>query len=64
MLWSSLVISVFMIENVLIVFRGLLAALIPDNPDWIEKEIWANENRVKQVKSEIEEKTILSINSN
>ena len=45
--WPKLVIAVFVIENLLIIFRNLLAAVIPDNPDWIEKEMFANENRVK-----------------
>lgn len=52
-----------MIENILVAFRFLIAALIPDNPEWIEKEIVANKNRVKQVESEIDNKTIIEINS-
>lgn len=40
--WTKLIIAVFIIENILIAFRFLIAALIPDNPDWIEKEIFAN----------------------
>ena len=42
-------VAVFMIENILLIFRGLLAAAIPDNPGWIEAEKFAAENRVKQV---------------
>ena len=45
--WPQLVITVFIIENILIAFRNLLAAIIPDNPDWIEREMFASENRVK-----------------
>ena len=47
--WSDLIVAVFMIENCLIVFRFLLAALIPDEPDWIQEEKFANQSRVKQV---------------
>lgn len=61
--WTNLIIAVFMIENILVAFRFLIAALIPDNPEWIEKEIVANKNRVKQVESEIDNKTIIEINS-
>ena len=43
-------------------FRFLIAALIPDYPEWIEKSIVANKNRVKQVESEIANKTIIEIN--
>ena len=56
--WSELVISVFLIENALIAFKFLLAAAIPDNPDWIEKEIKDQKNRVKQVQAEINEKNV------
>ena len=56
--WAELVITVFIIENCLIAFRAILAAAIPDYPDWIEKEIFANENRVKQVKAEIADKDV------
>jgi hypothetical protein len=56
--WASLVVTVFIIENVLMMFRVLLAAAIPDNPEWIEKEIFANENRVKQVEAEVGNKKI------
>lgn len=57
--WPQLVITVFIIENILIAFRNLLAAIIPDNPDWIEREMFASENRVKQVQDEIAEKSII-----
>ena len=39
--WTNLIVAVFIIENILIAFRSLIAALIPDYPDWIEKEIVA-----------------------
>ena len=45
--WAQLVVMVFMIENVLLIFRAMLAAAIPDNPGWIEAEMFANTNRVK-----------------
>ena len=61
--WAQLVTAVFIIENVLIAFRFLLAAAIPDNPDWIEKQIFANKNRVKQVENEIDDKTIVTLNA-
>lgn len=48
-----------MIENLLIVFKQVLAQLIPDYPAWIEDEIVANVNRVKQVEGEIADKTII-----
>jgi len=35
--WTNLIVAVFIIENILIAFRSLIAALIPDYPDWIEK---------------------------
>lgn len=54
----QLIIGVFMVENILIAFRFLLAGLIPDYPDWIEKEIVQQENRVKQTKKQIDEKVI------
>lgn len=57
--WTSLVIAVFLIENGLLVFRFLLASAIPDNPDWIEKQMFAYENRVKQVKADVDEKSMM-----
>ena len=33
--WAQLVVTVFVIENGLMMFRVLLAAAIPDNPEWI-----------------------------
>mmetsp|Transcript_29069 Transcript_29069/g.34123 ORF Transcript_29069/g.34123 Transcript_29069/m.34123 type:complete len:132 (+) Transcript_29069:225-620(+) len=47
--WADLILAILMIENILIIFKNLLAAAIPDNPGWIEEEQLANENRVKQV---------------
>ena len=47
-----------MVENILIGFRFLLASFINDNPDWIEKDIFNQENRVKQIKEVIEKKEI------
>ena len=44
---QQLIIGVFMVENILIGFRFLLAGFINDNPDWIEKDIFNQENRVK-----------------
>ena len=55
---EQLVIGVFMVENILIGFRFLLASFINDNPDWIEKDIFNQENRVKQIKEVIEKKEI------
>ena len=49
-----------MIENVLIFFKVLLAALIPDKGDWIEKEIWANKNRVKQQQQQIKNQEVIA----
>ncbi len=46
---AYLIIAVFIVENILIAFRFLLAGLIPDNPDWIEKQIFNQKNRVKQI---------------
>ena len=60
--WADLILAILMIENILIVFKNLLGALIPDNPDWIEKEMLANEHRVKQVEVEIADKIILQLN--
>ena len=36
--WTRLIIAVFMIENILLAFRFIIAALIPDKPEWIEEE--------------------------
>lgn len=58
--WDDLVVSVLMIENVLIFFKVLLAALIPDKGDWIEKEIWANKNRVKQQQQQIKNQEVIA----
>ena len=43
-------------------FRWLLAALIPDVPEWITEEIKAMKNRVKQIQTEIDNKKIEQIN--
>ena len=45
--WADLILAILMIENILIIFKNLLAAAIPDEPDWIQEEKFANENRVK-----------------
>lgn len=37
--WADLIVTILMIENCLIIFKIVLAALIPDNPSWIEKEM-------------------------
>ena len=59
--WSQLIVAVLIIENVLLALRFIIAALIPDFPDWIKKESFANKNRVKQVQSEIDIKTIIEV---
>ncbi len=59
--WDDLVVSIFMIENVLIFFKVLLAAVIPDKGDWIEKEIWANTNRVKQDAGAIKNQEVIAM---
>lgn len=48
-------------ENILIAFRFLVAALIPDYPEWIEGEMNSMKNRVKQTKKIIDEKVIDSL---
>ena len=55
-----LIIGVFIVENILIALRFLIAGLIPDNPEWIEKEALNMENRVKQIKGIIDEKVIMA----
>lgn len=56
--WTRMIIAVFIIENILVAFRYVIAQLIPDFPAWIEEESVAQVNRVKQVESEIDNKTI------
>ena len=60
--WTRLIIAVFIIENILLAFRFIIAALIPDFPEWIENEQVAGVNRVKQVENEIDNKYIMEIN--
>ena len=36
--WADLILAILMIENILIIFKSLLAAAIPDTPGWIEEE--------------------------
>ena len=62
MAWADLIITIMMIENCLIIFKALVAAAIPDNPGWIEDEMLANQHRVKQVQSEVQDKTIMQMN--
>ena len=45
--WSELILAILMIENILIIFKTLLAAAIPDNPSWIEEAKISEANRVK-----------------
>jgi len=45
--WADLILSILMIENILIIFRSLLASAIPDVPGWITEDIESNKNRVK-----------------
>ena len=54
--WTRLIIAVFIVENILLAFRFIIAALIPDFPEWIENEQVAGVNRVKQVENEIDNK--------
>ena len=44
---DNLIIMVFVVENLLIAFRFLLSGFINDYPEWIEKDIFNMENRVK-----------------
>ena len=37
---SQLIIGVFIVENILMAFRFLLAGVINDKPDWIESQIF------------------------
>lgn len=56
-----MIVAILMIENILIIFKELLAAAIPDEPGWIEDEKLANMNRVKQTKEIILDKTIVDV---
>lgn len=62
--WSDLILAILMIENILIIFKSLLAAAIPDTPGWIEDDQFANKNRVKQIQNEIDDKTIIEMSDN
>jgi len=55
-----MVIVVFMAENLLLVFRYVLALLIPDEPDDITDERRAMEHRVEQIQGEISDKVLLT----
>ena len=55
---DQLIITVFIVENLLIAFRFLLSSFINDYPEWIEKDIFNQENRVKQINQIIEKKEI------
>ena len=44
--WSKLVIFVFMVENLLLIFRYILALLIPDEPEEIIDERRSMKHRV------------------
>ena len=44
--WETLVIAVFMVENLLLIFRYVLALLIPDEPGDIIDERRSMKNRV------------------
>ena len=58
--WDQLVIAVFMVENLLLIFRYVLAALIPDIPGDIVDEQRSMENRVKQIRNEINNKVLMT----
>ena len=45
--WADLILAILMFENCLIIFKEILAWLIPDKPSWIEQDIIANQHRVK-----------------
>jgi hypothetical protein len=55
-----MVIAVFMAENLLLVFRYVLALLIPDEPDDIVDERRAMEHRVEQIQGEISDKVLMT----
>lgn len=55
---TQMVIGVFILENFFIAFRFLVAALIPDYPQWVEDDKENMRNRVKQVKKIIDEKVV------
>ena len=57
--WSKLVIFVFMVENLLLIFRYILALLIPDEPEEIIDERRSMKHRVSQIKREIQNKELL-----
>ena len=59
--WSDLIVAILMIENILIIFKELLAAAIPDEPGWIEDQKLANVARVKQTEQIIVDKTIVDV---
>lgn len=55
-----MVIVVFMAENLLLIFRYVLALLIPDEPDDIVDERRAMEHRVNQIQGEISDKVLMT----
>ena len=57
--WSKLVIFVFMVENLLLIFRYILALLIPDEPEEIIDERRSMKHRVSQIRREIQNKELL-----
>ena len=56
-----MIVAILMIENILIIFKELLAAAIPDEPSWIEDQKLANVARVKQTEQIIVDKTIVDV---
>ena len=58
--WEKMIIGVFMVENMLLVFRYVLALLIPDEPGDIVEERRAMENRVRQIQGEIADKVLMT----
>lgn len=47
--WSSMILAILMIENIMIIFKSILAAIIPDNTSWIVEDRIANKNIVRQL---------------
>jgi len=58
--WRWFICGVFMIENLLLIFRYVLALLIPDEPAEIVDEKRAMVHRVKQINGEISDKVLMT----
>ena len=58
--WYKMVITVFMTENLLLIFRYVLSLLIPDEPGDIVDEKRSMGNRVNQINGEIDDKVLMT----